>query len=170
MPDKLKECFKEGLKGERHKGLKKITIDKSRVKGHLDKAIHNFKAMITFQKIGFSDWSASAAFYTLYHCLLALIAKEGYESRNQSCTFSLIEDMIDKNKISLTKLDLKEIFDKDITTDLEHSNKVLDLRENWQYSIKTDLEEEEFLELKDRVKNLFDKMRRDIEKLNGILE
>ena len=120
--------------------------------------------MTAFQKIGFSDWSASTAFYCLYHCLLALIAKEGYESRNQICTFSLIEYMIKKNKISLTKTDLKEIFDKDVTTDLEHSNKILDLRENWQYSTKTALEDEEFLELKDRVKNLFDKMRKDIER------
>lgn len=160
---KLKECFKEGGMGERHKGLKRVDITKDRIDGHLDKAIHNFKAMTAFQKIGFSDWSASAAFYTLYHCLLALIAKEGYESRNQSCTFALITDMIEKGKISLTKSDLKEIFDKDVTIDLEHSNKILDLRENWQYSTKTALEEEEFLELKERVKKLFDKMRRDIE-------
>ncbi|KKP28178.1 MAG: hypothetical protein UR15_C0031G0006 [Parcubacteria group bacterium GW2011_GWA2_31_28] len=167
MPDekKLGECFKEGEKGgERHKGLKKIVADKDRVRCHLDKAIHNFKAMASFQKIGFSDWSASAAFYTLYHCLLALVAKEGYESRNQSCTFALVEDMIEKGKISLTKADVREIFDKDVTTDLEHSNKILDLRENWQYSTKTALEEEEFLELKRRIKKLFDKMRKDIEK------
>lgn len=161
---KLKECLKEGGIGERHKGLKKVPINKDMINGHLDKAIHNFKAMTSFQKIGFSDWSASAAFYTLYHCLLAITAKEGYESRNQSCTFALIEDMIEKGKVSLTKSDLKEIFDKDVTTDLEYSNKILDLRENWQYSTKTSLEEEEFLELKERVKKLFDKMRKDIEK------
>ena len=164
MSEKLKECFKEGLKGERHKGLKKIAVNTDRVKGHLEKAIHNLKAMTAFKEIGFSDWSASAAFYCLYHCLLALIAKEGYESRNQICTFALIEDMIEKGKVSLTKEDLKEIFDKDVTIDLEHSNKILDLRENWQYSTKTALEDEEFLELKDRVKNLFDKMRKDIER------
>lgn len=165
MPVKLDKCFEEGEKGgERHKGLKKIEISEKKVKGHLNKAIHNFKAMISFQKMGFSDWSASASFYCLYHCLLALIAGEGYESRNQSCTFALIEDMIDKGKISLTKEYLKEIFDKDITEDLEHSSKILDLRENMQYSIKTALELEEFLELKEKTKKLFDKMRIDIER------
>ncbi len=163
IKDKLNKCLKEGEKGERHKGLKKVEISEEKIKGHLNKAIHNFKAMIAFQKTGFSDWSASASFYCLYHCLLALISKEGYESRNQSCTFALIEDMIEKGRISLTKEDLKEIFDKDITESLQHSDKILDIREDMQYSIKTALEQEEFIELKQRTKRLFDKMRRDIE-------
>ena len=71
--------------------------------------------------------------------------------------------MIGKGKISLSKDDLKEIFDKYVTEDLEHSSKILDIRENIQYSIKTALEQEEFLELKERTKVLFDKIRRDIE-------
>jgi len=125
--------------------------------------VHNFKAISAFQKMGFSDWSASAAFYCLYHCLLALIAKEGYESRNQSCTFAYVEGMIDNKKISLTKEELKEIFDKDVTEDLAHSKMILDVRENMQYSIKTAMEDEEFMELKERTKKLFDEMRKDIE-------
>ena len=143
--------------------MKKIEISEDAIKGHLNKAVHNFKAMSAFQKIGFSDWSASAAFYCLYHCLLALIAKEGYESRNQSCTFAYVGDMIDNKKISLTKEELKEIFDKDVTEDLAHSKMILDVRENMQYSIKTAMEDEEFLELKERTKKLFDKVRKDIE-------
>ena len=86
IKDKLVKCLEEGEKGGRHKGLRKIEISDARIKGHLEKAVHNFKAMISFQKNGFSDWSASASFYCLYHCLLSLLAKEGYESRNQSCT------------------------------------------------------------------------------------
>lgn len=164
IQEKLKKCFKEGERREWHKGLKRIEISEEKVKGHLNKAIHNFKAMISFQKTGFSDWSASASFYCLYHCLLALIAKDGFESRNQNCTFALIEDMINNKKISLSKEDLKEIFDSDVTEDLEHSNKILDIRENMQYSIKTSLEQEEFLELKERTKTLFDKIRKDIER------
>jgi uncharacterized protein (UPF0332 family) len=162
--DKLDSCLKEGEKGERHKGLKKVKISEEKIKGHMDKSIHNFKAMISFQKTGFSDWSASAAFYCLYHGLLALIAKKGYESRNQSCTFALVESMIEKNEISLTKEDLKEIFDKDVTEDLEHSSKILDIRENMQYSVKTALESEEFNILSKRTKELFDKIRKEIEK------
>ena len=162
MQDKLKKCLKEGEKGKRHKGLRKIEKSEERAKQHLEKAIHNFKAMISFQKTGFSDWSASASFYCLYHCLLSLLAKQGYESRNQSCTFALIENMI--HEYSITLENLKEIFDKDVTEDLEHSSKILDIRENMQYSVKTALEGEEFIELKLRTKELFDKLRKDIEK------
>lgn len=162
IKDKIRKCLKEGEKGERHKGLKKIEKSEELAKQHLDKAIHNFKAMISFQKTGFSDWSASASFYCMYHCLLALLAKEGYESRNQSCTFALIESMIDKYEITLE--DLKEIFDKDVTEELQHSSKILDIRENMQYSVKTALEGEEFIELKERTKKIFDKLRKDIEK------
>ena len=115
---------------ERHRGLKKIGISQEIIKGHIKKAIHNFNAMDIFHKAGFSDWSASASFYCLYHCLLALIAKKGFESRNQSCTFALVEDMINKKEVSITKEELKDIFDKDVMDDIENSNKILDIGEN----------------------------------------
>jgi uncharacterized protein (UPF0332 family) len=162
--EKLKDCLKEGMKGERHKGLRKTDVSMESFKGHIEKAIHNFNAMDFFHQSGYSDWSASASFYSLYHILLAMIAKNGYESRNQSCTFALIEEMIDKKEIKLTKEELKEIYDKDVTYDLAHSNKILDIRERMQYSIKTILEEKEFIVLRDRTKFLFDKLRKDVEK------
>jgi len=162
--DKLKECIKEGKKGERHKGLREIKASEEQIKGHMNKAIHNFNAIDIFYKVGYSDWSASASFYCLYHCLLALLAKKGFESRNQSCTFALIEDLIENKEISLTKDELKEIFDKDVSEDLSHSNKILDIRENMQYSIKTFLEEKEFDFLSKRTKFLLDKLRKDVEK------
>jgi len=166
IKDKLKECMKEGKKGERHKGLREIKPSMSIAQGHIRKAIHNFNAIDTFHQDGYSDWSASAAFYCLYHCLLALIAKKGFESRNQSCTFALVENMIENKETELTKEELKEIFDKDIIEDLSHSNKILDIRENMQYSIKTALEEKEFQFLKQRTKFLFDKLRKEVEKLS----
>ncbi len=162
--NKIKNCLKEGQKGERHKGLKTITPSKELTNGHIRKAIHNFNAIEIFSKIGYSDWSASAAFYCLYHGLLALISKKGFESRNQSCTFALIEQMIKNKEIELTYYELKEIFDKDVTESLEQSNKLLDIRETMQYSIKTSLEEQEFKLLKERTKTLFDKIRREVEK------
>ena len=166
MPEnKLRKCLKEGIRGgERHKGLKRISFSEEKIKGHIDKAKHNFEAMLSFHRTGFSDWSASAAFYCLYHCLLALIAKEGFESRNQSCTFALVEDMIQKGRISLKKEELKEIYDKDITEELENSHKVADIRENMQYSVKTSLEEQEFQDLKERTKKLFNKLRIEVER------
>ena len=162
--DKLNECFKEGERGGgRHKGLKKIELNEGLIEEHLKKAGHNLNAVAEFKNINYSDWSASAAFYALYHCLLALLIKFGYQSRNQACTFAFVEDLINKKKISLKLEELKEIFDKDVTEDLAHSEKILDIRENMQYSFKTSMEEEEFNKLFERTKLLFDKIKKEIE-------
>src|SRR3989344_7894771 len=162
--NKINSCIKEGEKGERHKGLRKVSPNENMIRGHVNKAIHNFRAIDVFKREGFSDWSASASFYCLYHCLLAITAKKGYESRNQSCTFALIEQMINNKELSLTIEELKEIYDKDVTERLEQSTKILDIRENMQYSIKTSLKGLEFKLLKERTKFLFDKIRKSIEK------
>jgi uncharacterized protein (UPF0332 family) len=164
VSEKLKNCLKEGEKSERHKGLKKIGFSQERVNGHIAKAIHNFNAIELFSRVNYSDWSASAAFYCLYHGLLALIAKKGFESRNQGCTFALVEQMIINKECSLILDELREIFDRDITENLEQSNKILDLRENMQYSIKTSLEKQELKFLSERTKLLFDKIRKEVEK------
>ncbi len=165
LKSRLDKCFKEGeYGGERHKGLRKTESGKDVIDKHLEKAVHNLNAVSEFKEIGYSDWSASAAFYALYHCLLALLIKFGYESRNQNCTFALIEDLINKKSVSLNLEELKEIFDKDITENLAHSEKILDIRETMQYSSKTSLNEEEFSRLLERTKFLFDKLRREVEK------
>ncbi len=160
---KIKKCIQEGERGgERHKGLRKIAPDMEKITKHIDKAIHNFKAMTFFKEHGYSDWSVSAGFYALYHLLLAILAKEGYESRNQSCTFAFIEKMIEEGKLSIAMEELKEIYDTDI--DLGQSDTIIDLRERYQYLTKTQMEEQEFNALKSRVKYLFDKLRNDIER------
>ncbi len=169
LKDKLQKCFKEGeTGGERHKGLRRAGANKvgnkELIEKHLEKAAHNLRAVADFKNMGYSDWSASASFYALYHCLLALILKFGYQSRNQSCTFAVVEDLINQKKVSLNLDDIKDIFDKDITENLAHSEKILDIREAMQYSFKTSLEEEEFNRLLSQTKLLFDKLKREIEK------
>ena len=111
IDEKLRKCFEEGKKGsERHKGLIKSNPDLSKSEAYLAKALHNFNAITDFHDLGYSDWSASASFYCLYVGLLAILAKRGYESRNQSCTFALVEDLIIKGEIkTLTTNDIKEM-------------------------------------------------------------
>ena len=165
MLSKIQKCLEEGEKrGERHKGLRRIHVKQEVVYNHLRKAAHNLSAMVDFKNMGYSDWSASAAFYALYHCLLALLLKQGYESRNQSCTFAFVEELIKTKKITLQLEDVNAIFDKDITEDLAHSEKILDIRETMQYSWQTSLNEQEFATLFEKTKSLFDKIRVEIEK------
>lgn len=167
MPnEKLKKCFDEGRRSsERHQGLRKVTPSAENAQAHLAKSLHNFEAMTRFYDFGYSDWSASAAFYTLYHGLLAILAQRGYESRNQSCTFAILEDLIVKGDVKeLTVADSKNIFDKDVTVNLAHSAKILDIRERMQYSTQTTLAEEEFQILKKLTKTLLDKIRLELER------
>lgn len=161
----VRDCFSRGnKKGERHHGLKRTLPNRERAEQHLLKAEHNFKAMDAFHQIRYSDWSASAAFYTLYQGLLALLAQRGCESRSQNCTFEILKFWIEQNEIkTLTINDLNEIYDKDVTADLEHSDKVLDIREKMQYGIRTTLTNTEFEALKKRTKELFDKIKLELE-------
>lgn len=165
--DKIRNCFEEGKRGgERHQGLRIVKPDSGLVQAYLAKAIHNMGAMQDFHDLKYSDWSASASFYALYHGLLAILARHGYESRNQSCTFAVVEELITNGNFKhLTISDLKEIFDQDVASDLAHSNKILDIRERMQYSTRTVLAEAEFEALKKRVKELFDKIRLEIERV-----
>lgn len=45
IKNKLKNCIKEGEKGERHNGLRKIEFSAELINGHIKKAVHNFNAI-----------------------------------------------------------------------------------------------------------------------------
>ena len=159
---KIENCLKEGKKGgSRHKGLKKTIPDENKAKSHIRKAQHNFEAMNHFYWNGYPDWAPIASFYVLYHGLLAILAKYGYESRNQSCTIDLVESFIDQGKVKLiTKEDLKSISDS--SEDLESSGNILDLRESMQYGLLMSYKLEDFESLVEKTSKLLDKFREEI--------
>ena len=98
----LGEAKKLG-KAPKHRGLVEIKPNLDDAKKHLEKADHNLKTAVYMSKGGFSDWAVSAAFYCMYHCMLAILAKHGYESRNQTCTMAMIESLKEDGKIDLDK-------------------------------------------------------------------
>ena len=69
----------------------------------------------------------------MYHCCLAIITKFGYESRNQECTLSLIENLIEDKKISE---DFKKYADaiKSAAQDKKEEEQILKMREKYQYT------------------------------------
>ena len=87
---------KELGKSPKHRGLLEIKPDIEEARKHIAKAEHNLKAINNFKTTGFSDWSITAGFYSIYHCFLAMAYKFGYESRNQTCTIALIEWLKEK--------------------------------------------------------------------------
>ncbi|MBU2637903.1 MAG: hypothetical protein KJ955_02940 [Nanoarchaeota archaeon] len=126
-------CLKQGEKGEKHRGLRKIEPDPAAAKEHIIKARHNFETAIKNKKDA-PDWSVSMFFYSSYHCLLALLRQLGYESRNQECTFACIEYHIagglefEKSLIAWIRKTSQQI-EKDAK----------ELREEFQYGTKTNV-------------------------------
>lgn len=147
---KVKWCLMKGEKEKKengkHRGLLNIKPDINLVNNHIAKAEHNLKAIVEFHKIGFSDWSASATFYAIYHSLLAILIKFGYESRNQECTFAMIYKLIEEEKISLDKELIEDIHIMNLDEAHEQPT-VIELRESEQYGINLSLEENTYKRL-----------------------
>src|SRR3989338_6948737 len=137
--NKLKWCKDKAKKeGVKHRGLREIAPDGTLAKEHLAKADHNLKTMIYLIKGGITDWAVNASFYARYHCPLAVLAKNGYESRNQEYTFAAIETLIDSGKLTLSKELLEKISSNE--EELGESS-LVELREEFQYGIGKILEE-----------------------------
>ncbi len=146
-----------------HRGLIKAEEDKNLVEKHIIKAEHNLNAALYFDKGGFSDWSASAFFYCIYHCFLAISRKFGYESRNQECTLALIEVLKEEGKLDI---DDKFIDTLKITKAEEmHESSIIKIREDFQYGVKIEFEKkEEFDMLAEMCKEMIEKTREIIHK------
>lgn len=138
--DKAEKEIKEGVKP---RGLVRIEPDIEEAKRHIHKAEHNFKAVTVMERSGFSDWSVSAVFYTIYHCFLAIITKYGYESRNQECTIALIEQLKEQEKIKLSEEIIRAL--KAVGN---NKKSTMELREDFQYGTETEVEDKYLSELK----------------------
>lgn len=164
--NKIKWCLKKAEKEinyrRKHRGLVKIKPNSKIIESHIKKSEHNLNAIIDFNKIGYSDWSASAAFYSIYHCFLALINKFGYESRNQECTFALIYHLIEKQKINLDKELIKELHE--INPEENHeSETIIEIREIEQYGVRLSLEDEKYNRMLNTAKIILNQAKRIVE-------
>ena len=156
--NKAKKEIEEGQKlGKRakHRGLLKTNPDLEEAKKHLAKAEHNMDGISRFREIGFSDWSMSAGFYCIYHCFLAIAAKFGYESSNQTCTISLIKFLKESNKIELDEKFIALLEYEEMQEIKEDS--VINLREDYTYGVQISVKDETKVnELKKTCKELID--------------
>lgn len=160
----LKKAEKELESGYKHRGLIKTKEDKKQALAHIAKAEHDLMAAIDFAKIGYSDWSASAFFYSMYHCLLAIAAKLGYESRNQECTFALIYSLIEDGRINLNKILLDKRTLLDAQKDNEENSTSVEIREKYQYGTRISLDENLYKELLDLSRKILSETKEIIEK------
>ena len=100
----------------------------------------------------------------MYHCFLAILAKYGYETRNQECTFALIASFIEDKKITIKKEDLEKVSILNITETQESSDTAVNIREDYQYGTKVSLENKEYQELFQLAKRILEETKEILER------
>ena len=140
----LNKAKKELEKDGRHRGLIKVKPDDKLAQEHIAKAEHNLEFFTLAKENKFYDWTIVIGFYTMYHCLLAILAKHGYESRNQECTMALIESLVDDKKIDE---DFKEYINKIKFTAEKEEEQILPMREKYQYTPVVEIDMQKVEEL-----------------------
>lgn len=134
--------------------LKKIPPNSRRAIEHIEKAKHNLLAADYNIKGKFADWAVSQCYYAMYHGLLAILFKFGYESKNHECTIRAVEYLIGIKKVNLDISDI--IFIR--TAEQMKMQDAKSLREEFQYGTKTDVNEEILNILIKRAKDIVEKI------------
>jgi len=134
--------------------MKKIESSDKLSEEHINKAKHNLLAADYNIKGGFSDWGVSQAYYSMYHALLAVLFKLGYESKNHECTINAVEYLIEEGKINLALRDIAFIR----TTEQMTSKDAKSLREEFQYGTETTVNERLLKELLENAKRVVEKI------------
>ncbi len=160
----MKKAERELEKGGKHRGLVKIKPDIERARKHIEKAERNIKATLYLQRGGFTDWCSSTLFYSIYHCMLAILSKFGFESRNQECTFAAVYSLIEDGKINIDKADMEKISGLDLEEKQISHKTAVSIREEYQYTTALSLEDKTFNELLELAKKILDKTKEIIER------
>lgn len=141
MSKMLEWCLEKGkTQGRKHRGVRIIEPDRKKAKEHIEKAVHNLDFTKEVTNLGkYDDWVFPTAFYAMYHACLAVLYYFGFESRNQECTFAVMEKLIAEKKIGLDEKYISSL--KSIGKAVE-SEGIKDLREEFQYGTKVRAEKE----------------------------
>lgn len=140
----LKWCLKDSSR------LLKTKPDLELAQKHIKKSEYNYGILQTLERLKIYDWALNVGFYSIYHCFLAILAKYGYESRNQSCTITVMLTLINDKKLELDK-DLVAQFD---TLDIEKNitnPTVRESREISTYGVETSIDMRQLKKIKELI-------------------
>jgi len=147
MPQ-INEHLKWCLKDQRR--LIKTRSNLNLAQKHVKKSEYNYGVMQTLERLKIYDWAFNVGFYAIYHCFLAILAKYGYESRNQACTITALLSMINDKKLDLDK-DLVAQFD---TLDAEKNiinPTIRESRELSTYGVETSVDLQQLKKIKELI-------------------
>lgn len=162
LENALEWCLKQGEKEKKHKGLRKIKPDFLVSDMQTKKALSDLETMQYLFDGGKTDWVASAAFYAMYHSLLAVLYRLGYESRNQECTIIVIEKLTEEKIISLEQKYVDMI--RNLQDGTEDAKSV---REQIQYGSETSMERERCKRLMENAKKFVERVREVVEEIKS---
>src|SRR3989344_3873521 len=144
IDEHLKWCLKDP------KRLIKAKPDLDLAQKHVKKSEYNYGVVQTLEGLKIYDWALNVGFYAIYHCFLAILAKYGYESRNQACTITVLLTLINEKKLDLDK-DLVTQFD---TLDVEKNianPTVRERREASTYGVETSVDLHQLKKIKELI-------------------
>ncbi len=156
IDEHLKWCLKDT------KRLIKTKPDLDLAQKHVKKSEYNYGVVQTLERLKNYDWAFNVGFYAIYHCFLAILAKYGYESRNQACTITVLHTLIKDKKLDLDK-DLITQFD---TLDVEKNitnPTIRERREFFTYGVETSID----LQQLKKIKELILKVQRETIRILG---
>ena len=157
----LKWCLEQGKKGEEHKGLKKVKLNIQESNEQLKKSESDLETMDYLYEGNKTDWVASTAFYAMYHSLLAVLYKFGYESRNQECSIITIENLMKEKKINLKQEYIDMI--RSIKKGVESAKST---REELQYGSKAYMDEQRCRKLMENARKFVDEIKKIIQEID----
>jgi uncharacterized protein (UPF0332 family) len=141
----LKWCFKDPNR------LVKIKPDIKLAFEHLKKSEYNAEVMNDLEKLKRYDWALNVGFYSVYHCFLAILAKYGYASKNQSCSITVLLKLIDDKVLDFDR-DLVLQFDT-LEPDKDAANPtVRQTREITTYGVTSTVDNKRLNEIKELIK------------------
>ncbi len=140
----LKWCLKDPRR------LIKEKPDLDLAQKHLEKSKYNYGVVQTLERLKIYDWALNVGFYAIYHCFLGILWKYGYNSKNQSCTITVLLKLIHDKKFDLER-DLVSQFDTlDVEKDLINPT-VRQEREISTYGVETSIDLEQLKKIKELV-------------------
>ncbi len=140
----LKWCLKDSRR------LVEVKPDLYLAQKHVKKSEYNYGVLQALEKLKIYDWALNVGFYAIYHCFLAILAKYGYASRNQSCTMTALLKLIEDGKLDLEKDIVLQFDTLDVEESLENPS-VRHEREISTYGVETSIDLEQLKKIKELV-------------------
>lgn len=134
----LNQAQKNIKEGKVHRGLIKVKSDEKLALDYIKKAEDDLDSFRYNKRGEYYNWCMIIGFYVMYDCCQAIITKFGFESRNQECTLSVVESLIEDKK--LDRDFLKYIESIKSSGSGNEGEQIRKMREKYQYTTETKID------------------------------